>query len=280
MDTLKYEKLTLTYDESETLLTVTDCEKDAVEVFIPEEVNGLPVIAIGDNAFNGCDKLVCVTVPDNADYFAELDDVLGFEIGDQAFAECKSLKNVDLPFSVSSIGHGAFRDCEALEEIVLPDCYIGPYAFYRCYSLKKVNPIDIISEGVFSHCKSLSEFPVKEGTPEIGEDAFEHCYALTEAVIPASVKRIEQLAFRNCHNLKTVTFEEPTEWYSRSSYTMKDYPIDVLEPEHNAAVLRGMDFDDGCGGWFRMTESDSHKPQKSLDEIIKEIEEWQEKNKK
>ena len=252
MEDFKYEKLTLGYCDADNTFTVISCDKDAIEVTIPDYVNNIPVIAIAENAFLGCDKLVSVTVPDNREVYYELDALtLGFEILDQAFAECKALKTVNLTESVSHIGHGAFRDCPSLEEIYIPDCYVGPYAFYRCASLKTVNPIDIISEGVFGCCESLEVFPVKEGTDTISEDAFEHCYALTDIVIPASVRRIEPLAFRNCHGLKTVTFADPEDWYGSSRYTMKDCPIDVLDPTDNAQALKQMDFDDGCGGWFK-----------------------------
>ena len=275
--TVKYEKLTLTYSDEKSYLIVSECEKDAVDVVIPEDIDGVPVVAIGDRAFSDCETLISVVLPDNPEAIRQFDDLYGFEIGDEAFAGCVSLISVTLTHPVNSIGHGAFRNCTALEEIWIPDCYVGPYAFYRCESLKKVNDIDIISEGVFSHCKSLETFPVMAGTREIGEDAFEHCYALTEAVIPASVKRIEPLAFRNCHNLKSVIFESPEDWYSRSRYTGGSRPIDLLDPENNADALKWMDFDDGCGGWFKETEED-RKPKKSLEEILKEIEEWNEKH--
>ena len=274
--TLKYEKLTLTYSDDKTYLIVSECEKDAVDVVIPDEIDGVPVGAIEANAFSDCKTLISVVVPDNPDTLREIADIYGFEIGDHAFDGCGALISVTLPYSVSSIGHGAFRYCTSLEEIWIPDCYIGPYAFCHCESLKKVNEIDIISDGMFSHCKSLETFPVMAGTKDIGEDAFEHCYALTEAVIPASVKRIEPMAFRNCHNLKSVIFESPEDWYSRSRYTGESRPIDLLDPEKNAHALKWMDFDDGCGGWYKETEGD-RKPQKSLEEILKEIEEWNEK---
>ena len=269
MDSIRYESLVLEADNCDLYLTVTKCDSDATEVVIPPYINGMPVIAIAHSAFKGCDKLISVTVSDNKEVYTGTNDPYGFEIEDAAFAECSALKTVILPDCVSSIGHGAFRDCESLEEIYIPDCYVGPYAFYCCYSLKNVNSIDIISEGVFSHCKSLSVFPVKEGTEEIGEDAFEHCYALTEAVIPASVKRIEPLAFRNCHALKSVVFEEPENWYCSSRYTGADVPIDLYEPERNAEILRNMDFDDGDAGWFKAQED--YTPPKST---FEEIEEW------
>lgn len=265
-----YGPLTFVQDSSKNYLAVSRCDPEAVNVVIPEHVHGVPVIAILNDAFSGCKKLESVSVPDITDTVYD-GKIKGFEICDQAFAECRALKKVELPYCVSSIGHGAFRECESLTEIKIPDCYVGPYAFARCYSLKQVNPIDIISDGVFSHCKSLESFPVLAGTKCIGEDAFEHCYALTEAFIPASVNRIESLAFRNCHALKSVTFEDPENWYSHSHYTGEDYPKDVYDPERNAQILRNMDFDDGVGGWFKMDPN--APPKKSLDEILKEIEE-------
>ena len=59
------------------------------------------------------------------------------------------------------------------------------------------------------------------------------------------------LAFRSCYGLKRVTFENPEGWYWTCVYNDTDYDLDLSNPEKNAEMLSTMDFDDGCGGWFR-----------------------------
>ena len=52
-------------------------------------------------------------------------------IGDNAFEDCESLKEIIIPNSVTSIKNGAFRYCANLKEIVIPNSItsIGENAF-------------------------------------------------------------------------------------------------------------------------------------------------------
>ena len=244
---IKHGVLTLACQDSE--WRITECETDAVEVLIPAEVDGMPVTAIGECAFADCKRLAKVEFSDIIDYIDA--GVILFEIGDYAFKNCISITEIELPEIVGFIGRGAFYECTSLRVADIPDCYVGPYAFYGCEALESVTPIRCISEGVFSHCKSLSVFPVAEGAKEIGEDAFYHCYCLVDITIPASVDVIEPLAFRSCKNLARVSFAAPEGWYCRSRYKRGEFPIDQSNPEKNAKKLSGMDFDDGVSGWYR-----------------------------
>ena len=55
-------------------------------------------------------------------------------ICDSAFSFCRSLSEIVIPSSVTSIGKGAFSYCVSLSEIVIPSSVtsIGDSAFYRC----------------------------------------------------------------------------------------------------------------------------------------------------
>lgn len=57
------------------------------------------------------------------------------------FKGCTSLKTIEIPDSVTSIGYEAFANCKSLESIHLPDgvTNIGDLAFARCFALKDVN---------------------------------------------------------------------------------------------------------------------------------------------
>lgn len=61
-------------------------------------------------------------------------------IGNCAFANCLSLKNLKIPDGVKSIGRKAFYSCENLESITIPDSVteIIETAFYSCTNLKDV----------------------------------------------------------------------------------------------------------------------------------------------
>ena len=251
MDTIKkIGFLTFELNDSNTEYYLTSCAKDANTVTIPLEIEGIAVTKIDNRAFEDCTNLISVTFPDDVEL--QLRDE-SFEIGDYAFHRCTSLETVEVPYGVTSIGTGAFCDCTALKTADLPTnwIYVYSYAFYGCTSLESVTEIKYINEGVFSHCKALTVFPVKDGTEVISEDAFYHCYGLVDITIPASVTTIEPLAFRSCYNLKQVTFANPEGWRTYNRYTGKTYELDLSDPQRNAEMLSKMDFDDGVGAWRR-----------------------------
>ena len=75
-----------------------------------------------------------------------------------AFEECKSLKSVVLPNSITSIGCGAFKDCESLTSITLPNSVasISDRVFSGCKNLKSVT-IPKRLEAAISHYKSIEK---------------------------------------------------------------------------------------------------------------------------
>src|SRR5262245_25682123 len=65
-------------------------------VSIPDSINGLIVISIGDYAFEYESSLTSVTIPDSV-----------ASIGNHAFGYCGSLTNVTMGYGVTDIGSGA-----------------------------------------------------------------------------------------------------------------------------------------------------------------------------
>lgn len=266
MDTYKYKTLTLTYssvmrDEPLPTLAVVSCEKDVTEVVIPNRVEGMPVVEIADHAFDGCSQLACVTF-EEADEQQWMDWATFERVGERAFQDCVSLREIVLPESLScEIGWSAFYNCTSLKYAVYPKrTTVEGYAFSRCDSLEKASPARSIGEAAFSFCKKLKQLPLGEGITSIEEDTFEHCYDLTEVTIPKSVRYIGALAFRNCHGLRRVTFESPENWYFDSRYfSANDTELNLSDPERNARSLAGMDFDDGVISWYKSEEKPKPK---------------------
>jgi len=64
-------------------IEIVGCPRDIKEADIPSEINGLPVTKIGKCAFEGCQYLENVTIPDSVN-----------QVGVYAFNACKTLKNV------------------------------------------------------------------------------------------------------------------------------------------------------------------------------------------
>ena len=189
------------------------------------------VTTIGNNAFNWCESLTSVTIPDSVT-----------TIGNSAFETCYSLTSVTIGDSVTSIGNKVFNNCASLTSVTIPDSVttIGSYAFSGCTSLTSVtipDSVTTIESSAFYACISLTSVTIGDGVTTIGECIFESCYKLeefkgkfaedngrilvvggtlvafapaelTEYSIPDIVIKIEYGAFYNCYNLTSVTIPD------------------------------------------------------------------------
>lgn len=162
--------------------TIVGCEKNVYSADIPGEIYGVPVTAIGKNAFYNCTKLASVTIPTTVT-----------TIGSSAFYHCTALKSIVIPSSVTVMDYGnaiygIFSYCTGLESVTIPG------------SVKR------LSDSMFSSCSNLKTVNLEYGVEEIGRHAFWRCTSLESITFPDSVKSIEAYAFRECTNLRTVTF--------------------------------------------------------------------------
>lgn len=125
------------------------------KVVIPSSIMfkgvSLEVTSIGVFAFQYCNKLIPVTIPNTVKY-----------IDSKAFDGCSSLTSITIPNSVVEIGEYAFRDCKNLTSITLSQnvTRIGNYAFWGCSrlnTLKIYQNTTSIGELAFCDCKELKE---------------------------------------------------------------------------------------------------------------------------
>jgi len=130
--------------------------------------NASTVTFIGDKAFKGCplsvfnggDKLTCIGIEafegcDNLYYFPLAHGVIK-SIGDRAFKDCSSLKNVTLPITLSDVGNNVFENCNNLIKT------------YFSSTITKMGT------GIFKGCTSLNELWFCNNTPPtIDADMFE-----------------------------------------------------------------------------------------------------------
>jgi hypothetical protein len=104
-------------------ITAFNWEAGRTNVVIPWAIGGVPVTAIGANAFRNLvtyqgHPVVSVVAPQTVT-----------AIGSSAFDSCHSLSSVSLP-QATAIGGSAFAYCTALASIDLPQATsIGDYAF-------------------------------------------------------------------------------------------------------------------------------------------------------
>ncbi len=161
------------------------------DVVIPEYVldpndgeTQLPVVAIGTEAFWGCDGLTSVEIPSTVR-----------EIWDRAFQECPDLTEITLPTSVTMIWDMAFSDCYILETIDIkcaePE-FISAWMVFGCGIFTESGMTTIrIPEGSTEKYLSACDDPEWFGTEEWSMD----CNVTIEGFDNSSIvaKRNEEL---------------------------------------------------------------------------------------
>ena len=119
------ERVTFHYRVENGGAVITGYTGNTALLSIPATLDGLPVTAIGEHAFERA-SLTAVILPDSV-----------VSIGWFAFYECQSLAGVTLPASVSTIGYAVFDGCPALTL----RCPVGSYAeqYAKSYAIPYTN---------------------------------------------------------------------------------------------------------------------------------------------
>ena len=108
-----------------------------------------------------------------------------------AFNYCDGLTSVTIPNSVTTIGEYAFYDCDGLTSVTIGNSVteIGKYAFYGCTGLTSITiPGSVTTMGsrVFKGCSSLTSVTIGNSVTRIGFQAFSDCSGLTSITILAT----------------------------------------------------------------------------------------------
>ncbi len=159
-----------------------------------------------------CDNIKSITLPENVT-----------EIEGSAFADCKSLEQVNIPNTVKRINDEAFHCCSSLKTITIPEgvTEIGRRAFADCKSLEQVNipnTVKQIGDGAFYRCESLKTITIPEGVTILWNTIihtfyynsgveyglFYGCESLKTITIPEGVTEIGTEAFYHCKSLEQV----------------------------------------------------------------------------
>ncbi len=200
------------------------CMLGIESVQIPENVTEIKY-----SAFYGCANLAKVEFKGNK----------LLKIGDYSFAYCTSLKMLELPEGLKTIGKGFILGDDSIETIVFPESLttinsntfdglnnlknltiksaiaIPENAFHNKSKLETVNlgnAVTKIGNYAFMDCTSLKTIEGMQGVTEIGNDAFNGCTSLKSITIPASVTSINSYALstREKGDLSRITFEGTT----------------------------------------------------------------------
>ena len=150
------------------------------DVAIPSTLNGMSIVSISSHAFEGCEEITSVTIPDSVT-----------SIGSEAFRGCSGLTSVKIPDGVTSIGEGAFSGCSGLASVTIP------------------NSMTSIVKRVFSGCSGLTNVTIPNSVESIGYEAFCECCGLTSVYVSfGDADRVKGLMKSSGFDVTKVSFIE------------------------------------------------------------------------
>ena len=163
-------------------------------IMIPDTIYDIPVVRIGEFAFDGNKNIEEVYLPESVIYIDGL-----------AFRDCAALEKIVFGSHLKQIGKAAFFNCSRLTNVVLPDSLemIEESAFSSCINLKSITipkNIKIIPDLLFYN-SGLSNITLDGNITSIGKHAFDNCRISTFSV-PEGVVIIDDGAFANNPNLQ------------------------------------------------------------------------------
>lgn len=187
---------TFSYDVYDRYIEVTAYLGSGAVVVVPDDLDGIPIMSIGNSAFYANTVISDVILSDNV-----------VNIANRAFARCENLANIKMN-GVRAVGMHSFEGT-AFTEIEMPDCLanLGKYAFSDSALVTAKMPGGLVKadEYIFSGCKSLTSVSFTDAVTEITSRMFSGCTSLREIIIPDTVNEIGDYAFADCTSLVSLT---------------------------------------------------------------------------
>ena len=207
------------------------------ELTIPRELDGHPVLALGDGVFGFCPGLTAVRFPQGIK-----------QIESYALANCRDLVSAPLPDSVVAIGMGAFN-WTGLTHMRIPEgvTYVDYWTFsnvpnLEAFEVDESNPrysamagvlynkdrsrvircpqaraaidwaptVREIAEESFANC-SFTNICLPPGLRRLGDSAFIGSRELTSIDIPEGIEELPSGVFMHCSGLRSVRLPDTLE---------------------------------------------------------------------
>lgn len=236
---------------------ITGMEGNFSVLDIPSSIDGYPVTAISESAFQQKTALKSVTIPDSVT-----------TVGSSAFRGCTALKTIKggsgitsagsyimegtawlqdqtddvavlsgrvavsvkiglktavVPDGVAVLCNTLFSDQTALTEVQLPASltHIGKGAFIGCNALEKIflpNQVQSVGASAFRHCTSLKSIQLPDELLFVGSRAFQSCSALETVQFNEKLQVISQSAFQDCTALQLAVLPESLQLLESSAF--------------------------------------------------------------
>lgn len=274
-----------TYEVTDGAATIKEVDKTiSGEVIIPDELGGYPVTVIGENAFEQCDNISEVVIPEGVT-----------TIEANAFIWCDLLEKVIFPESLKTIGYNAFAGSTALKELEFrgiveslptPGSYEG--AFYKCNITTITIPGDFpyisnlfgknvevinVTDGTLAYTLDSSDTSVRYYTHTywyeaknlktvnlapgvvVSSNAFRNCPSVKTVNIGNGTPVIWSYAFYDCNNLESVTIPESVTSISTHAFYSCEKLKEVIIPD--SVVTLGDSAFCGCSGIEKLVVSNN-----------------------
>ena len=125
-DGIAYAVVKNTYNKQSFAVVSRILDLKAKEITVPEVIDGLFVLGVGEFSFSCCKELERVELP-----------FCISAIGKEAFGGCTNLYHINVPEMLETIDKYAFSDCISLEDLQLPDSVKIAEKAFDCCPLEK-----------------------------------------------------------------------------------------------------------------------------------------------
>lgn len=227
-----YNGFSFYYNEDTNTYSLRGYLGDSVNVIVPNNYNDIPVSTIYESAFRGGFVSVeSIELPESLIEFPALTGLF-------------DLKTVNIPTSISVLPKNAFSNCTSLLNIEIPESVVAIEEYcFASSGLKQIvipNSVQVIGNKAFQNCKNLFSAQLSEGISEISPELFSGCTSLAEIIIPSSVTKIGEKAFYRCQSLTDVylpdglsefdgddnrIYKTPAKIHITSNSALKDFAI-------------------------------------------------------
>ncbi len=186
---------------------------------------------IGNNAFINCHSLKEITIPASV-----------LTIGDEAFANCEALKKATLDCVPWEMGSQVFSGCTALTELVLAEGFTSlPLSTFANSGLEA--QLETVGGVIYYGDRAVSvdvsdrreAYTIREGTRVICDSAFEK-EKLVSIVLPNSLTVIGKYCFMNCNKLAQVQYGNGLQTIMQSAFYGCSALDEVVLPDSVSTV--------------------------------------------
>ena len=185
---------------------------------LPSEIDGQPVVGIGESFMEECDDIVSLTFPDTIRF-----------IGNGAFSWSANLSSINLNEGLARIGYDVFDGLQSLEELVIPSTVVSidrdsfNYSGLGGGGIRSISIrggdnsyfsadggmlYDKLNRTVITACANIESAVIPSDCTVIGSEAFAGCSALVSVAFPESLTYIGGCVFDGCTSLAEVDLSE------------------------------------------------------------------------